>query len=58
MQMLIKAQNPEWSAETDDTNINPDNDVRLSDDQIVNFNVPKCPKCNNDRLKPDIGMLF
>ena len=55
MQLLIKSINPDWSAETNDININPDNDVRLSTDQISNFEVPKCPKCNNDRLKPDIG---
>ena len=57
MQILIKSQNPEWSAETNEININPDNDIRLSDNQIVNFKVPRCPNCANDRLKPDLGIF-
>jgi NAD+-dependent protein deacetylase sirtuin 4 len=56
MQKLIQSINPVWSIETEDEiNINPDNDVRLSPEQIENFQVPKCPKCKSDRLKPDIG---
>ena len=54
MQILIKNQNPSWSAEINDSNINPDNDVRLSPEQIKSFKVPKCPQCLNDRLKPDL----
>ncbi len=55
MQILIKNQNPFWSAETkDELNINPDNDVRLSPEQIKHFKVPICPQCSNDRLKPDL----
>lgn len=34
--------------------VRPDGDVEIPQDYIDNFNVPVCPKCNGDLLKPDI----
>lgn len=58
MQVLIKSQNPQWTIMPQVllNDISPDNDVRLTDEQIQDFNTPKCPRCNNDRLKPEVGM--
>jgi NAD-dependent deacetylase sirtuin 4 len=58
MQLLIESLNPNWlHTNIDSVNINPDNDVRLTDDQIKSFRVPDCPKCKKDLLKPEIGKL-
>jgi NAD+-dependent protein deacetylase sirtuin 4 len=54
MQILIKSINQNWNVTSEQ--IRPDNDVLLSDEQIQHFNLPKCPKCQNDRLKPDVGI--
>ena len=53
MQILIHSQNPDWFVQTDE--INPDNDVALSDEVVQKFKVPVCPNCKRDRLKPDLG---
>lgn len=53
MQILIKSQNPHWDATS--TDLSPDNDVKLSNEQIKDFKTPICPKCKNDRLKPEVG---
>ena len=55
MQILINSQNPDWSVFSDD--LNPDNDVKLSEEQMKDFILPSCPKCNHDTLKPDLGIL-
>lgn len=52
MQKLIQTHNPGWDERSGD--IAPDNDVRLSDEQVKTFKVPECPKCKKDMLKPDI----
>ncbi len=52
MQRLIHSKNPNWNERSVD--IAPDNDVRLSDEQVKTFKVPECPKCKTDMLKPDI----
>ena len=53
MQTLLQTHNPHWNEKSSD--IAPDNDVRLSDEQVRTFKVPDCPKCKKDMLKPDIG---
>lgn len=53
MQILIESQNPNWNQKSDD--LSPDNDVKLTDEQIKDFKTPTCPKCKNDRLKPQVG---
>ena len=55
MQILINSVNPNWNVFSED--LNPDNDVKLSDEQMKDFNLPECPKCNQDKLKPDLGIL-
>lgn len=52
MQRLIHSVNPEWDEKSPE--IAPDNDVRLSDEQVKSFKVPNCPKCKKDMLKPEI----
>lgn len=52
MQKLMQSHNPGWDERSAD--IAPDNDVRLSDEQVKTFKVPDCPKCKQDMLKPDI----
>jgi NAD-dependent deacetylase sirtuin 4 len=54
MQILIKSVNPNWNVFSED--LNPDNDVRLSEEQMKEFTLPKCPCCNQDKLKPDLGI--
>ncbi len=56
MQLLIKSQNPNWMENSDE--LAPDNDVRLSDEQIKHFCVPSCPNCKKDLLKPEIGICY
>jgi NAD-dependent deacetylase sirtuin 4 len=56
IQILIKSQNPNWT-EISDLELSADNDVLLSDEQVENFNTPKCPICHHDRLKPEVGKL-
>lgn len=52
MQLLIRQQNPNWNIISND--LAPDNDVQLTKEQIKVFNLPLCPKCKNDRLKPEV----
>lgn len=52
MQKLIESHNADWSEESAD--IAPDNDVRLTNEQVKSFKLPDCPKCKKDLLKPDI----
>lgn len=52
MQLLIKERNPFWNIESNE--LAPDNDVILSNEQILSFNTPLCPNCKNDRLKPEV----
>ncbi len=53
MQILIHSVNPDWNVFSED--LNPDNDVKLSEEQTKTFCLPNCPKCNQDKLKPDLG---
>ena len=53
MQILIKSLNPNWNVFSD--KIRPDNDARLDTNQINDFVLPKCPKCQNYSLKPDVS---
>ena len=53
MQLLLKSENPHWNVFSED--LNPDNDVRLSEEQMQGFCLPTCPKCHEDKLKPDLG---
>ncbi|CAF1077978.1 unnamed protein product [Brachionus calyciflorus] len=52
MQLLIKLQNSFWNVTSNE--LAPDNDVQLTDEQIKDFKTPVCPKCKNDRLKPEV----
>jgi len=52
MQKLIESNNPNWSEQSNE--IAPDNDVRLTNEQVKTFNLPICPQCKTDMLKPDI----
>ena len=51
-QDLIKDQNKHWTAFSNQ--IAPDSDVHLTPEQIKGFSIPICPKCKNNRLKPDL----
>lgn len=53
MQILTKSLNQNWNITSGQ--INPDNDVFLSEEQIKTFVLPKCPKCKGDKLKPEVG---
>ena len=55
MQVLIKSENPNWNVYSED--LNPDNDVKLTDEQMKDFCLPNCPQCNQDKLKPDLGWI-
>ena len=56
MQILIKSENPNWFVESSE--INPDNDVYLSEKHLKDFKLPCCPNCKKDRLKPDLGIFI
>lgn len=51
-QTIIRELNKDWSAVSN--TIAPDSDVQLTEEQIKGFCMPRCPKCNGGRLKPDI----
>ncbi|XP_074655017.1 NAD-dependent protein lipoamidase sirtuin-4, mitochondrial-like [Tubulanus polymorphus] len=52
LQNLIELQNPDWSAISQE--IAPDGDVQLSQEQVDGFQMPVCPSCGNDTLKPEV----
>ncbi|RNA24816.1 NAD-dependent deacetylase sirtuin [Brachionus plicatilis] len=52
MQLLIREQNPNWNIRQNE--LAPDNDVQLKMEEIRDFKTPTCPKCKNDRLKPEV----
>jgi NAD-dependent SIR2 family protein deacetylase len=47
----LRAANPDWAAEV--TEVNPDGDVTLADDQVSGFRVVDCAGCGG-LLKPDV----
>jgi NAD-dependent SIR2 family protein deacetylase len=47
----LRAANPGWAAEV--TQVNPDGDVTLADDQVLSFRVVDCAGCGG-LLKPDV----
>jgi NAD-dependent SIR2 family protein deacetylase len=47
----LRAANPGWAAEV--TQVNPDGDVTLADDQVLGFRVVDCAACGG-LLKPDV----
>jgi NAD-dependent deacetylase sirtuin 4 len=54
VQLIIQAQNKHWHT-IGDFELSADNDVLLTEEQIRDFKTPICPKCNKDRLKPEVG---
>jgi NAD+-dependent protein deacetylase sirtuin 4 len=53
MQSLIASYNKDWKP-TSNLDIRPDNDALLTEEEINAFILPTCPKCKEDRLKPEI----
>ena len=47
----LRAANPGWAADV--TQVNPDGDVTLADEQVVSFRVVDCTACGG-LLKPDV----
>ena len=51
LQARIIKENPSWSAVPQE--LTPDADAVLSEEVVLSFNTPSCPKCRGD-LKPDV----
>ncbi|CAF4160245.1 unnamed protein product [Rotaria magnacalcarata] len=51
LQEIILKQNPNWTAQSN--TINPDADVHLTEEQLGDFQPPRCPRCSG-RIKPDV----
>ena len=51
LQEQFEALNPTWKAEA--FGVAPDGDVFLTDEQVLNFQIPDCRKCGGI-LKPDV----
>ncbi|CAM4972271.1 unnamed protein product [Rotaria socialis] len=51
LQEIILKQNPNWTVQSN--TINPDADVHLTEDQLGDFQPPRCPRCSG-RIKPDV----
>ena len=44
--------NPKLAQRPPEEAIRPDGDVAVSQEDVENFVMPKCPRCNGDSLKP------
>lgn len=52
MQRYIHSNNQNWNVKS--TQLAPDADVQLTEEQIKGFTLPPCPQCKQNRLKPEI----
>ncbi len=52
----LEEANPGYreSIAVDESMVNPDGDVTLSDEQVARFRMPGCLRCGSPRLKPDV----
>jgi len=51
----LESANPEFLRSLEaESEAAPDGDVQLTDEQVVSFVTPSCPRCGDGVLKPDI----
>ena len=53
-QNWLSELNPHLALKPREELIRPDGDVELSKDDVDRFQLPNCPKCHSDLLKPDV----
>lgn len=53
-QNILSQLNPHLAVKPKEDLVRPDGDVEIPKEDVDRFQLPKCPKCSSDLLKPDV----